>query len=581
VVGSALSAPNISKPGFTFVEWSPSVPLTVPAANTVYTAQWIPTNYTVTFDANGGTGGTSASLPFGSALKAPSVQKSGYTFAGWSPSVPVSVQIGNSTYTAQWTINSYSIVFDANGGEGGTSGSYVFGSPLNAPTVTKQGYAFAGWNPEVPVAVPSGNATYVAIWSQNAYTITFDANGGNGGKVETKVFGATLTAPVVTRQGYSFAGWLPSVPTLTPDSDTVYKAQWSVNSYPLVFNANGGTGGVNTSLSFGTPINVPVVTRHGYTFTGWSAEVPATMPDQTLQFTANWTPNIHDVVYIVNATEYLRTPTAYGNAIEKPADPVTPGSIFLGWDPGIPPSMPDEEVIFNAVWYVMSYSVTFNLNGGTGSVPAPQTVTVGSTVTLPAQGDISREGYMFGGWALSPTASQPLLSYSADNGNTVLYAVWKQGSGGLLAKPDSSTVVEQVTGLIYGLVTNMTKYEFENNFITLTGDCRIVYSPDTAILGTGTKIEVVDNSSGAVLQVFYIVIFGDVNGDGNIDSSDAGRLIDVENYVFNWPEELLFVFRKAGDLNNDGTLDSLDSGLIVDIENYMQIVNQVTGTISV
>ena len=577
VYGSPLSAPNISKPGFTFVEWSPAVPETVPAANTVYTAQWIPTNYTVTFDANGGTGGTTASLPFGSALKAPLVQRSGYTFAGWSPSVPVSVPIGNSTYTAQWTINSYTIVFDANSGEGGTNGSYVFGSPLIAPIVTRQGYAFAGWDPEVPPAVPSGNATYVAIWSQNAYTITFDANGGIGGKVETKVFGASLTAPVVTKQGYTFAGWLPDVPALTPDSDAVYTAQWTVNRYSLIFNANGGTGGISTTLAFETPINVPVVNRHGYSFTGWSAEVPATMPDQALQFTANWIPNIHDAVFIVNANEYSRTPTAYGSPIERPVDPVKAGSIFLGWDPGIPSSMPDEEVVFTAVWYEMSFSVTFNLNGGTGTVPSPQTVTVGSGVNLPAQGDISRDGYMFIGWALSPIAVQPLSSYSVDNGNTVLYAVWTQGSGGLLAKQGATTVVEQETGLIYGLETNITKDEFENNFITLTGDCRIVYSPDTDILGTGTKIEVVDNDSNTTLQVFYIVIFGDVNGDGNIDSTDAGRLIDYENYVFNWPEESSFVFRKAGDLNNDGTLDSLDSGLIVDVENYIQILSQVTG----
>ena len=174
----------------------------------------------------------------------------------------------------------------------------------------------------------------------------------------------------------------------------------------------------------------------------------------------------------------------------------------------------------------MSFFVTFNLNGGTGTVPSPQTVTVGSGVNLPAQGDISRDGYMFIGWALSPIAVQPLSSYSVDNGNTVLYAVWTQGSGGLLAKQGATTVVEQETGLIYGLETNITKDEFENNFITLTGDCRIVYSPDTDILGTGTKIEVVDNDSNTTLQVFYIVIFGDVNGDGNIDSTDAGRLID-------------------------------------------------------
>ena len=58
--------------------------------------------YTITFDANGGEGGITRELDYGSALNAPNVTRTGYTFNGWEPNVPASVPLGGATYTAQW-----------------------------------------------------------------------------------------------------------------------------------------------------------------------------------------------------------------------------------------------------------------------------------------------------------------------------------------------------------------------------------------------------------------------------------------------------------------------------------------------
>lgn len=576
---AVLFAPNVSKSGFTFVGWSPSVPERVPAANSLYTAQWAPSNYNVTFDANGGTGGSSAQMKCGTELQAPVVERAGYTFTGWSPAVPVFVPIGDATYRAQWRVNSYSIVFDANGGAGGTSGTFVYGSTLNPPDVVRKGYTFNGWLPLAPDTVPAENKTYIAQWSQNTYTVMFDANGGEGGSNEPIAFGAVLIAPIVTRAGYTFNGWSPSVPATAPDFDVVYTAQWTVKTYSLSFNANGGSGGTNATVAYGTTITPPIVKKNGYTFAGWTPVVPATMPANPMQFAATWSINSHDAVFIVDGVEISRTPTVYGSAVLKPADPVREGRIFLGWNPGIPSSMPDESRTFTADWYIIGFTVSFNLNGGTGTVPAVQVMPVGGAVTLPQQGDITRAGYRFLGWSTNHAATGPLACYQVTAENITLFAVWDSSPVYLESKQGSTTVFDLSNNLIFGLETGLTKVKFESDYAGVMGDGRIEYLPDTGVLGTGTKVTIIDNATNAIVQTFYIVIFGDVDGDGNIDTIDSGVLVDFENYKVLWNTPGAYAYRKAADLNKDGNIDSIDASIVANSFNLLCAINQATGTI--
>ena len=60
-------------------------------------------------------------------------------------------------------------------------------------------------------------------------TVTFDANGGVGGSTTTQECGTALTAPTVTREGYTFIGWLPAVAATVPPSNVTYIAQWEEN----------------------------------------------------------------------------------------------------------------------------------------------------------------------------------------------------------------------------------------------------------------------------------------------------------------------------------------------------------------
>ena len=186
---------------------------------------------TLSFNANGGTGGGSDEYIVGMSLQAPTVSREGYTFKGWSPSVPSVVPETTTTYTAQWQVNQYRMTFNANGGTGGQTLTQDYGSRVTAPTVTREGYTFNGWSPKVPSTMPATNTSYTAQWSVNRYTMTFDANGGEGGTSVTQDYGSTLVAPTVTRDGcYTFVGWLPEVPKTVPAENVTYVAQWEIQA---------------------------------------------------------------------------------------------------------------------------------------------------------------------------------------------------------------------------------------------------------------------------------------------------------------------------------------------------------------
>jgi len=141
----------------------------------------------------------------------------------------------------------------------------------------------------------------------------------------------------------------------------------------------------------------------------------------------------------------------------------------------------------------------------------------------------------------------------------------------------SSCVIDNQRGYIYGLQAGLTKTIFESKYVTLTGDAKLVYTPDTENIGTGTRVDLIDNNTNAVVESYQIIIFGDVNGDGNIDSIDAGVIVDVENYLVTWDKTADASLYFAGDVNGDGNVDSIDAGVVVDIQNYNANIDQATG----
>ena len=331
--GEAISVPSVSREGYTFNGWIPDVATIAPSNDVTYTAQWKPIRYIVIFDANGGIGGTSTRQDYGTAIVPPTVTRTGYTFKGWSPSVAATVPANDVTYTAQWQINQYTVSFNANGGTGGTSCKQDYGTAIVAPTVTRTGYTFNGWSPSVAATVPANDVTYTAQWEINQYTVLFDENGGTGGTSAKQNYGTAIVAPTVARTGYTFKGWSPSVAATVPANDVTYIAQWEINQYNVIFDANGGVGGTNTRQDYGTAIAAPTVTRTGYTFKGWSPSVMATVPAYNVTYTAQWEINQYTVTFDANGgtCETEAATVEHGAALGELPVPTRSKAAFLGW----------------------------------------------------------------------------------------------------------------------------------------------------------------------------------------------------------------------------------------------------------
>ena len=332
-----LTANGFTRTGYTFAGWSTEKNGSVVYSDgqsvnnltaqnggsvTLY-AKWTANTYTVTFDPNGGDGGSMDDQSFTydkeQALAPNGFTRTGYTFTGWSAEengtgTPygdgaevknlTSEQYGSVTLYAQWTANSYTVTFDPNGGEGEMTDqhfTYDETQKLEPNSFTRTGYTFTGWNTEengtgTPygdsaqvnnlTAQDGGTVTLYAQWTANTYTVTLDLNGGKFAEdaqdVTSYTYGTTTPLPdaeQVTRPGYRFEGWYADEKfqdgpyTEISDTDVGNKefyARWTMYNIPetheiTVVDPANGTIRVNPSDgSAGTLITVTATPDEGY-----------------------------------------------------------------------------------------------------------------------------------------------------------------------------------------------------------------------------------------------------------------------------------------------------------------------------
>lgn len=270
---------NPSRTGYTFTGWSNN-PSTAPSGDTVYTAQYTINSYTVTFKDWDNTTLKTQSVNYGSNATPPSnPSRTGYTFTGWSPSNMTITS--DTTFTAQYSINSYTIRFlDYNGSVLNTQSVNYGSTPTPPNNPTRTGYTFTGWSPSVSAIY--SNQDYTAQYTANSYTITWKFGNGQSDQVDTYSYGQALQVPAnPTRSGYTFSGWSPQ-PTQgsAVTASTTYTAQWSSVTYTVTwkykypdnnqeYTHDTQTYPISGSYSLVFP-STPSVSS-GYTFPGWSA----------------------------------------------------------------------------------------------------------------------------------------------------------------------------------------------------------------------------------------------------------------------------------------------------------------------
>ena len=185
-VGATLpTAGDMTYTGHTFVGWYDNENLTgspvtaigsTETGNKEYWAKWEANAYTVTLNTNGGTinSGNVTGYTYGVGATLPTdVTRTGYTFKGWydnenltgSPVTAISnTETGNKEYWAKWEINQYTITVKPENGKADITITQDYGTPITAPTLTREGYQFNGWDKAFPTTMPAEDLTITAQW---------------------------------------------------------------------------------------------------------------------------------------------------------------------------------------------------------------------------------------------------------------------------------------------------------------------------------------------------------------------------------------------------------------------------------
>ncbi len=392
----------------------------------------------------------------------------------------------NQTIYAGWKAG-YLIEYNANGGSGtmnstlATTGSSV---TIKSNGFTKDGYLFEGWTTNSngtddgygwtgwsgtwnytsgKYGIANSKLVLYARWKTiKTYTISYNSNGGSGTMSSDTVStggAATIKNNTFTRSGYTFAGWTTNSDgtddgygwaegwsgTWNYDNGQygiannalVLYARWNPKSYTINYNANGGSGTMSSStVSSGSSVTIKnnAFTKKGYTFAGWT-------------------------------TNSNGTDDGYGWTAGK--------SYTWNYDNG-QKGISNNTLKLYARWTANSYTISYNSNGGSGTMSS-STVSTGGSVTIKSN-TFTRTGYKFVGWTTNSNGTDDGYGWTAgksytwnyDNGqlgvtnnSLVLYARWDNhftvtynDNGGSGCSSSSKTVTY---GSTYGTLCTPTR----------------------------------------------------------------------------------------------------------------------------
>ncbi|BAX79340.1 leucine-rich repeat protein [Labilibaculum antarcticum] len=415
--GTAATAPsNPTRTGYTFTAWD--VAFNDITANITVTAEYSINTYTVRFEDYDGTLLKSEIVDYGSAATAPSNSThTGYTLTGWN--VAFDNITANTTVTAEFTINSYTVWFEDYDGTLLKSQSVNYSSDAIAPSnPTRTAYTFTGW--DVDFENISEDITVTAKYSINTYTVWFEDYDGTLLKSESVEYGSAATAPSnPTRTGYTFTGWDVAFDNIT--ANTIVTAELVINTYTVRFENYDGTLLKSESVEYGSAATAPSnPTRTAYTFTGWDVAFD--------NITANTIVTAELVIntYTVRFENYDGTLLEsqiinYNAAAIAPSNPTRTGYTFTRWD--VTFDNITDNITVTAEYLINTYTVSFEDYDGT--LLTSESVEYGSAAFAPS--DPTRTEYTFTGWDSdysNVTANMTVTAQYTINTYTVTFEDW-------------------------------------------------------------------------------------------------------------------------------------------------------------
>ena len=414
----------------------------------------------------------------GTAPTRPDDDEFAYAWSGWNPEVvPVTA---DQTYTATYSPANYVISFDLNGGTSSSDSSdkYVqaFSRDVFFFDCVKEEWNFRGWSLNgVKIFDEKGNQlanpiltkrmTFVAMYSQTAKLVivsNLDDAGDFTGEGEYS-YHTVINISAHAKQGYEFIGWFCQDSLLSSDNEYKYSLEnkdvtlearfklasflLSVRSYDKNFGLvmfessqnNNYLSQYQIYCNYKTPITVIAYSKTDVRFLGWytvgnqlvetNTEYSFAMPNYDYPLEAKW--NYFTIKYDLNGgTNNPNNPKSYtvdSNKITL-SDPTRSGYQFTGWTYNgnkiteIDPALLDN-ITLVANWKAKTYSITYELDGGTNDPDNPTSYTIESDkITLKGA---TRKGYDFAGWYNDSSFSTIVTTINrGSHGDLVLYAKW-------------------------------------------------------------------------------------------------------------------------------------------------------------
>ena len=414
-------------------------------------------NHTVTFQTNGADSISSKSVEDGEKVSEPdpAPQKNGYDFMGWYTDSSFTTKYdfdtpvtSNITLYAKWQIQTFSIVFDTNGGSAVETQIVEYDKTVAIPAnPTKDGYEFGGWylGKDFETARKfnfatkiHGNYKLYAKWVEKTQqnnpddqsNITNpdnqenegqgtqageDEEGGENNEGETNNEGEVSNGGGTNDEGEtneSGGKTDPVDPTNLEDTPEPPKPVM----FKVTFETSGGTAITQVQVQDGERVAEPQTpVKEGYTFGGWYSDSSFT-DDSKYDFNnavfgnttlyAKWTILNFTVIFVVqndpDSPTQVSQKVNYKETVTKPSDPEKEGYIFGGW-------YADEElntaynfdtlvtapVTIYAKWTIKTFKVDFIVQDNQINIPSQQ-INYNGKVTRPL--DPEKEGYIFSGW---------------------------------------------------------------------------------------------------------------------------------------------------------------------------------------
>ena len=490
----------------------------IASKHTLY-ARWSLDAYTVIFNGNGFTGGSTDNqqIPFHTetALNPNGYTRDGYTFLHWCTSadgegdtylngaeVTDLTAEPEITLYAIWSPNTYTVHFEGNTADSGTMLDQEFTYdadkvPLSANKFGRTGYKFTGWNTDgeghgtsyadgemVSNLATGGTVNLYAQWELGYFTITFEDGFGGVYSTFTEKFGAPVVVPdPPQKDGYVFKRWNPAVPDTVLPADKTITAEWTPNEYRVVFHGNGDDGTKITpplDMKFGTTYTLTLnrFVRPGYSFEYWTEnedgsgqhytdgqEVKNLALSGVFDLYAHWKANTYVVTYQASFVELPTKTVTFDQPYGALPTPEYEGYEFDGWfldaDYMYPVTeetivhTPDNHVLY-AKWVHGHYTIIFNSNC------KDATGTMESqTFTYMEEGYLDynqfvRPGYTFSHWNRSPNDK----GQEFDDGAKI-YNLVKEGSVVLYAiwEPNPYDIIFNGNGGAGSMSLISAKYE--------------------------------------------------------------------------------------------------------------------------